>query len=184
MQKRTDQYGGSFENRTRFLNETIQAVRAVIPKEMPLWLRVSGTEWVEWTGEPSWDINETIRLAKLLPTLGVDVLDVSSGGNNEQQKIKVTQTFQTDLARQIRNAVRAEGLSLLIATVGVITESEFAKSVVQEDQGPSADLVQAARQFLREPNWVLNVAHELGVPVKWANQYHRAPPKPKGRSQS
>ncbi|KAK7418217.1 protein disulfide-isomerase precursor [Neonectria magnoliae] len=181
--KRTDQYGGSFENRTRFLTETIQAVRAVIPEEMPLWLRVSGTEWVEYAGEPSWDINETICLAKLLPALGVDVLDVSSGGNNEQQKIKVTQSFQTDLARQVRTAVRAEGLDLLIAAVGVITESQFAKSVVQEDQEPSADLVQAARQFLREPNWVLKVAHELDVPVQWAHQYHRAPPKPKSRSQ-
>lgn len=148
---------------------------------MPLWIRISATEWLEYTGEPSWDINESIKLAKLLPGLGVDVLDVSSGGNNENQKIKVHQTFQSDLARQIRSAVRAEGLNLLVAAVGLISDSEFAKKVVQEDENPSADLAMSARQFLREPNWVLTVAHELDVPVKWPNQYHRAPPKPNGR---
>lgn len=157
-------------------------MRAVIPEEMPLWVRISATEWLEYTGESSWELEESIKLAKLLPALGVDVLDVSSGGNSAKQQITVHQTFQTDLARKIRSAVRAEGLELLIAGVGIINESDFAKAVVQEDEDPSADLVQAARQFLREPNWVFTVAHELKVPVKWPNQYGRAPPKPNGRT--
>ncbi|KAI5466613.1 hypothetical protein BGZ63DRAFT_398263 [Mariannaea sp. PMI_226] len=181
--QRTDEYGGSFENRTRFLVEVIEAVRAVIPEEMPLWVRISATEWLEHTGNASWDINESIKLAKLLPGLGVDVLDVSTAGNNENQKLKPSQTYQTDLAREIRKAVHAEGLNLLVAAVGLINESEFAKTVVQEDQDPSADLVLVARQFLREPNWVLTVAHDLNVPVRWASQYQRAPPKPNGRHQ-
>ncbi|KAF7548563.1 hypothetical protein G7046_g8626 [Stylonectria norvegica] len=199
--KRTDQYGGSFENRTRFLTETIQAVRAVIPDELPLWLRISATEWMEWSGEPSWTIEDSIRLAKLLPGLGVDVLDVSSSGNSPTQKIVLKQTMQTDLARQIREAVRAEGSDLLIAAVGLISDGEFARSIVQDGEvvgknlpnantievesengiKTSADLVQAARQFLREPEWVLNVAQQLNVPVKLANQYHRAPKPPRSK---
>jgi 2,4-dienoyl-CoA reductase-like NADH-dependent reductase (Old Yellow Enzyme family) len=152
---------------------------------MPLWLRISATEWMEWSPEASWTIADSIRLAKLLPALGVDVLDVSSGGNSASQQIKLSQTFQTNLAGQIRDAV---GPELLIAAVGLITKGEFARSVVQEGsedgtieveaehgQTVKADLVQAARQFLREPEWVLNVAHELNVPVKLANQYSRAP---------
>lgn len=159
---------------------------------MPLWLRISATEWMEWSSEESWSIDSSIRLAKLLPALGIDVLDVSSGGNNAAQRITLSQTFQTNLAGQIRDAVRADGSDLLIAAVGLITTGEFARSVVQDGKvvGPEsetievegehgqtvkADLVQAARQFLREPEWVLNVAHELNVPVKLANQYSRAP---------
>ncbi|CAM1507245.1 Fc.00g068860.m01.CDS01 [Cosmosporella sp. VM-42] len=195
--KRTDQYGGSFENRTRFLIEIVKAIRAVIPSDMPLWLRISGTEWMEWSGEESWTIEESIRLAKLLPALGIDVLDVSSGGNNSQQKIQLSQTFQTSLAGKVRDAVKADGSDLLIAAVGAITSGEFARSVVQDGEivGPvsetievegehgqraQADLVQAARQFLREPQWVYNVANELNVPIKWSHQYSRAP-RPKGR---
>lgn len=176
-QKRTDQYGGSFENRIRFLQEIVLAVRAVIPATMPLWLRISATEWMEWSGEPSWDIESSIQLAKLLPSWGVDVLDVSSGGNNSQQRIQLSPTFQTDLARQIRQAIHSEGLSLIIASVGAIDNAEFARAVVQDGPDSSADLVLAARQFLRRPDWVLDIASELDVPVKWPNQYHRSQPK-------
>ncbi|KAF4974041.1 hypothetical protein FZEAL_9013 [Fusarium zealandicum] len=179
--KRTDQYGGSFENRTRLLFEITEAIRAVIPSEMPLWLRISATEWMEWTNEPSWDLESSIRLAKQLPGAGIDVLDVSSGGNTSAQQIKVHQNFQSDLAGKIRDAVRADGKELLIATVGLVSDGAYARSVVQEDEDPKADLVLAARQFLREPDFVLSAAHQLGVEVKWPIQYHRAGPKPRGR---
>lgn len=177
MQKRTDQYGGSFENRTRLLFEITEAIRAVVPNELPIWVRVSATEWMEWNNEPSWDLESSIRLAKQLPAAGVDVLDISSGGNLKAQKITIHQTVQTDLAGKIREAVRADGQELRIATVGYITDGNFARSLVQENEDPKADLVLAARQFLREPDFVLSAAYQLDVDVKWPIQYHRAPPK-------
>jgi 2,4-dienoyl-CoA reductase-like NADH-dependent reductase (Old Yellow Enzyme family) len=156
---------------------------------------------MEHSGQPTWDIDESTRLAKLLPRLGVDVLDVSSGGNHPDQRIEMHNAFQTDLAGRIRAAVRAEGLELAIAAVGRITDAERARSLVQEGgskngsaerngtvevegehgQVAKAELVLAARQFLRDPHFVLNAAHELNVAVKWANQYERAQPKLKNR---
>ncbi|KAM0743664.1 hypothetical protein ACQRIT_001923 [Beauveria bassiana] len=175
---RTDDYGGSFENRTRLLKEVIGAVRGVIPETMPLWVRVSGSEWMESGGAPSWDLASTIRLAKELPALGVDVLDVSSGGNSAAQRIPHdNKRFQSDLAKAVREALAAEGSPLLIGTVGFITEGQTAASLVQEggaDQ--AADFALVGRQFLREPEWVLRAAHELKVKAKWPNQYHRAGP--------
>ncbi|KAK2052228.1 NADH:flavin oxidoreductase/NADH oxidase [Colletotrichum caudatum] len=202
--KRTDQYGGSFENRTRFLFETLKAVRDVIPSGMPLFLRISATEWMEYAGNPSWTIEDSIRLAKLLPEAGVDLLDVSSGGNNEAAKIEISPYYQVSLAGRIRAALEAEGKKLLIGAVGMISSGEMARSIVQAkrakehtqanghngaDQGngatlevdeehgqvTQADAVLVARQFLREPNFVYKIADEIGVNVKWANQYERAP---------
>lgn len=194
---RTDEYGGSFENRTRFLIETIKAVRAVIPSTTPLWLRISATEWMEQQVPESWDIESSIRLAKILPGLGIDVLDVSSAGNHPKQRIQMHNAYQTDLAGQIRKAVKAEGLQLVIAAVGQITQAEMARQLVQDGKAQKGDgtvevedengtvakaeLVLAARQFLRDPQWVLRVARELGVDVKWPNQYERAKPKPSTR---
>lgn len=153
---------------------------------MPLWLRISATEWMDHAGEASWDVESSISLARLLPALGVDVLDVSSGGNHASQRIQPHNEFQTDLAGQIRSAVRADGLDLMIAAVGRITRAETARSLLEPGQsdgaaGAKADIVMAARQFLRDPQWVLKVAHDLSVPVKWPNQYERAMPKPKNR---
>ncbi|KAK2050346.1 NADH:flavin oxidoreductase/NADH oxidase [Colletotrichum somersetense] len=196
--KRTDQYGGSFENRTRFLFETLKAVRDVIPSGMPLFLRISATEWMEYAGNPSWTIEDSIRLAKLLPEAGVDLLDVSSGGNNEAAKMEISPYYQVSLAGRIRAALEAEGKKLLIGAVGMISSGEMARSIVQAkranghngaDQGngatlevdeehgqvTQADAVLVARQFLREPNFVYKIADEIGVKVKWANQYERAP---------
>lgn len=161
---------------------------------MPLWVRISGTEWMENVAESSWDLNESIRLAKLLPGLGVDVLDVSSGGNSSKQTIEMYNHYQIDLASQIRQAVLADGLQLRLAAVGKITEAQTAKSITDDsDEGrvsagetthdetnhggkPTADLVLAGREFLRDPHWPLKVAHELGVTVKWPKQYERARP--------
>lgn len=193
-QKRTDKYGGSFENRTRVLIDIIMAVRAVIPEQMPLFVRISATEWMEYAGEPSWDLEQSTQLAKLLPDLGVDLLDVSSGGNSVAQKIELTPYYQIDLAAKIREAV---GDRLLIGAVGNINTADIARDVVDEQGAEKvaeakqthdtievvseshggktkADLVLIARQFLREPEFVLRTAHNLGVNVQWPHQYHRA----------
>ncbi|KAI1755091.1 NADPH dehydrogenase [Xylaria castorea] len=174
--KRTDAYGGSFENRTRLLFEAIAAVREVIPASMPLLLRISATEWMEYAGEPTWTLEDTIKVAKLLPAAGVDLLDVSSGGNIDTQKINVHPYYQVDLAGQVREALQKEGLKLLIGAVGMITTAEMAHDIVQQDDSHAskADLIFIARQFLREPEFPMRVAHQLGVEVKWSNQYHRA----------
>lgn len=185
--KRTDRYGGgSFEDRIRLLVDVVGAVRAAVPAGMPVFLRISATEWMEHTGQPTWDLQQTIRLAKLLPGLGVDLLDVSSGGNSAAQKIDVHPYYQVSLAGQIRAALVGEGKRLLVGAVGMISTADMASGIVQgsdetvvvdegDGQKTQADLVLVARQFLREPNFVLNVARELGVAVKWPNQYHRAP---------
>jgi 2,4-dienoyl-CoA reductase-like NADH-dependent reductase (Old Yellow Enzyme family) len=149
---------------------------------MPLFLRVSATEWLEYTGEPSWDLESTIRLAKTLPALGVDLLDVSSAGNNPKQKIRMGDPFyQSDLAGKIRAAVKEEGLNLLIGAVGMINVPERARLTVQDgplegqEEGkiepPRADLCLVGKQFLREPNWVLKVGDALGVPLQKPVQY-------------
>ncbi|KAH7359029.1 NADH:flavin oxidoreductase/NADH oxidase [Plectosphaerella cucumerina] len=201
--QRTDDYGGSFENRTRFLLEIVKATRAVIPEGMPLFVRISATEWMEHAVDPSaaeqsWDLEQSIRLAKLLPDLGVDLLDVSSGGNNSAQKIELHKYYQVSLAGQIREALLKDGKKLLIGAVGMISEAEMARSIVQETGGAAkqattveideehgqktqADAVLVAREFLRDPHFVLNVARELNVPIKWPHQYERAPRKSHGK---
>jgi 2,4-dienoyl-CoA reductase-like NADH-dependent reductase (Old Yellow Enzyme family) len=203
--RRTDEYGGSFENRTRLLFEVIKAVRAVIPNGMPLFLRMSSTEYLEDTdlGKElgSWDVDATIEVAKQLPALGVDLLDVSSGGNHPSQRIDGVNTkgYHINIAGQIRNAIHFENSKLLIGVVGMITEAEQAKDVVEQarplttaqfengiqeeaeaarwlidakdGKRPQADIILVARQFLREPNWVFNVASQLGVDVWWPSQF-------------
>lgn len=208
--RRTDQYGGSFENRTRVLVEVIQAVRKVMPSSTPLFLRVSSTEWLEDTeigkARGSWTVEDTTRLARQLPGLGVDLLDVSSGGNHPQQRINMfaSKDYQIKIANQIRKDLKGSNLQLLIGAVGLITEAEQARNIVDDTGAPStgpaatpeasigeeaavakamtqkspgsepmADVVLVARQFLREPEWVLRVAWKLGVDVAWPNQFLR-----------
>lgn len=139
---------------------------------MPLFLRISATEWMEHTAEPSWTVDDTIRLAKTLPSLGVDLLDASSGGNSPDQKIPASMDpyYQTDIAGRIRKELRAEGLELLIGAVGQVNEPERARELVQGDDA-RADLLFVARQFLKEPAWVMHVAEALGVKVRRPVQY-------------
>ncbi|KIW00585.1 uncharacterized protein PV09_07938 [Verruconis gallopava] len=211
--RRNDEYGGSFENRTRLLFETIKAVREVIPASMPLFLRLSSTEWMETSDLAkqygSWDVESTIRVAKQLPSLGVDLLDVSSGGNHPKQSVNMflSKDYQTRIAARIRKEIHAEGLNLLIGAVGLITEAEQARDIVQEaatpvaqsgksapvnnereciaeevkaavkmteGNEPMADAILVARQFMREPEWVLKVAWQLGVDVAWPSQFLRS----------
>ncbi|KAI1821908.1 NADPH dehydrogenase [Xylaria intraflava] len=170
--QRTDAYGGSFEGRTRLLLETIAATREVMPASMPLLVRISATEWMEHTGAPSLTLEESIRLAKLLPAAGVDILDVSSAANSAAQKINIHPYYQIDLAGAIREALKKDGLQLLIGAVGLITTAEMARDVVQEGNA-KADLVFVARQVMREPEFPLRAAQQLGVEVAWPTQYHR-----------
>ncbi|KAE8394831.1 FMN-linked oxidoreductase [Aspergillus alliaceus] len=188
--KRTDEYGGSFENRVRIVREVAAAVRAVIPEGMPLFLRISVTDWLE--GQPvaaesgSWELESSLRLAKLLPELGIDLVDVSSGGIHKDQKIGRGPGYQVDLAGELRKAIRKAGASTLVGGVGLITEAEQAKSLVQgADEAqeaeaivagsePKADVVLLARQFLREPEWVIVTAKKLGVQVTLPHQFWRA----------
>lgn len=205
--QRTDRYGGSFENRTRLLIEIIQAIRKVIPDTMPLYLRISSTDWLENTDLEkkygSWDVESSIRLAKLLPDMGVDLLDVSSGGNSPNQLINAfnSRDYQTRIASRIRTEVKKEGKTLLIGAVGLITEAQQAADIVEEGgamparnadaeiekeaqaavgmtepgdgDDPMADVILVARQFMREPEWVLRIAHQLDVDVAWPNQFLR-----------
>jgi 2,4-dienoyl-CoA reductase-like NADH-dependent reductase (Old Yellow Enzyme family) len=203
--RRTGEYGGGFENRTRLLFEVIRAIRNVIPASMPLFLRMSSTEYMEDTdiGKElgSWVVESTIKVAKQLPTLGVDLLDVSSGGNHPDQRIDGfnTKDYQVKIANRIRNAVHADNLKLLIGAVGMITEAEQARDIVEQagpvvqlengiheeaeaakeitdargGKQPMADVILVARQFLRELEWVLKVAWKLGVDVWWPSQFMR-----------
>lgn len=172
------------------LLEVIQVTRATMPKGMPLLVRVSATEWMEENAPGSWDVESTIKLAKLLPGLGVDLLDVSSGGNAASQTIKMHSHYQIDIAGRIRSALfKADVKGLLIGGVGMITEAEFAKEMlengkpgkkddtieIENEDGATAkaDVVLVGRQFLREPEWVLRVGFRLGVDLKWPNQYSR-----------
>jgi 2,4-dienoyl-CoA reductase-like NADH-dependent reductase (Old Yellow Enzyme family) len=159
---------------------------------MPLFLRISATEWMESSNQPSWDLAQTKQLAALLPDLGVDLLDVSSGGNNPAQTIKVHPYYQVDMAEAIRAEVRAQGKTLAIGAVGMIRDPDMARDVVQaaaaddgtvevvdgeNGQTAKADLVIVGREFLRDPGFVLRTATELGVAVKLPLQYERAPPR-------
>ena len=208
--RRVDEYGGSFENRTRLLFEVIKAIRKVIPASMPLFLRMSSTEFLEDTdlGKElgSWDVESTIKVAKQLPALGVDLLDVSSGGNHPKQRIDGVNTkgSHVKIANRIRNAVHADNLKLLIGVVGLITEAEQARDIVEQagtvaqlengiheeaeaakemtdakdGKQPMADVILVARQFLREPDWVLKVAWKLDVDVWWPSQFLRVSTRP------
>ncbi len=137
---------------------------------MPLFLRLSVTDNMEWSDEPSWGLDSTLEFAKLLPGLGVDLLDVSSSGNHEKQRNPTDVRTQVGYAGTIREAVKAAGSNLLIGALGYIDNAPLAKSILEEGKG---DLVLAARKFLRQPNWVLLAAGELGVPVQWPVQYVR-----------
>ncbi|KAL4782486.1 hypothetical protein BJX76DRAFT_332356 [Aspergillus varians] len=183
---RTDKYGGSFENRTRLLREIALAIRQVVPAGLPLFLRISATEWIEEqpvaAERGSWDIKASIELLKYLPEIGVDFLDVSSGGNHKDQKFHFFTEYQTNLAGQLRKEIRAAGAETLVGAVGFITQAEAASELVNGADGestlegsePKADAVLIARQFLREPDWVMNAAKKLGVEVTPPIQFGRA----------
>lgn len=162
--QRTDGYGGSLENRMRLVLEVAGAVRSVWPQELPLLLRISATDWADG----GWSVDESVELARRLGSLGVDVVDVSSGGMVPYANIPAAPGFQVPFAARIR---REAGIAT--AAVGLITEAEQANQIVA---GGAADLVLLARQMLRDPYWPLHAAAALGEPVSWPAQYLRAGP--------
>ena len=153
--QRTDEYGGEFANRTRFLVETVAAVRKAIPTGTPLFVRISATDWVD----DGWNLIDSVELCAQLKTLGVDLVDVSTGGNVHNAPIKATPGFQVPFA----TAIRAE-TGIMTTAVGLITEPEQADHIIQTGE---ADAVFMAREFLRNPRFPLHAAEKLGVTIKW-----------------
>ncbi|KXN71822.1 FMN-linked oxidoreductase [Conidiobolus coronatus NRRL 28638] len=164
---RTDKYGGSFENRARFLLELVDEVNKVWPKEKPLFVRLSATDWVD--SDNTWDIQSTIEISKLLKEKGVDLIDVSSGGNTPKQKINIEPHYQVPFAQKVR-----EEVDILTGAVGLITNVKEANAVLEEGK---ADLILLAREFLKDPSFVKRAGIELNQNVQWAPQYPH--PKPK-----
>ena len=160
--KRTDAYGGPFENRARIVRETVQAVRQVWPENLPLFIRISATDWVEG----GWDIAQSVELARQIKPLGVDLVDCSSGALVPGATIPTAPGYQVPFAERIR---REAGLPT--AAVGMIREASQADQIIRQGQ---ADVVLLARQILREPYWPLKAARELGVKIDWPVQYARA----------
>lgn len=160
--RRTDQYGGSFDNRIRFLCETVAAVREVWPEKFPLFVRISSTDWTDggWTGEDS------VALAKKLKSLGVDLIDCSSGGNVADAKIPTGAGYQLPFAATIR----AEA-GIATGAVGMITDPAQADQIVRLGE---ADLILMARELLRHPYWPLNAARPLHQKLDPPSQYGRA----------
>jgi len=160
--QRTDQYGGSFENRIRLVGEVVAAIRKVWPEKYPLWIRLSATDWTEG----GWTVEESVELARRLKTMGVDLADCSSGGNVARVKIPVGPGYQAAFAEQIRRQA-----GIMTGAVGMITDPAQADQIVRSGQ---ADVVIMARQFLREPYWPLLAAKALGYDIQWPEQYQRA----------
>lgn len=159
---RKDEYGGSFENRIRFLIEITETVRQVWSEEKPLFVRISATDWVDG----GWNIDESIELSKILKTKGVDLIDCSSGGNSPAQKIPVGPLYQTPFAERIKKEA-----GIMTGAVGLITTAKEAESILTNEQ---ADLIILARQLLREPYFPLHAAHDLDADIPWPLQYDRA----------
>ena len=159
---RADQYGGSFENRIRLLQEIVAAVRNVWPKNMPLFVRISATDWAEG----GWNPDEAVKLACLLKANGVDLVDCSSGGLIPDARVPLSPGYQVAFAEKFRKEAK-----IATSAVGLITSAEQAEKILGSD---SADLVMFGRESLREPYLALNAAHELNEEIEWPLQYVRA----------
>lgn len=161
---RTDQYGGSFENRTRLTLEIVDIARSTIPKDMPLFLRISADDWLKEAGIEGWTVDDTVKLAPLLAEKGVDLLDVSSGGLHEKQHIHGGPGYQVPFANAVKKAV---GDKMLVSAVGSITEGKQANGYLEDG---NLDIIMAGRMFQKNPGLVWSWADDLGVEGRWANQ--------------
>lgn len=159
---RKDDYGGSFENRCRLLQEVVSEVRTVWPQELPLFVRISATDWVDG----GWNEEDSVKLATLLKDNGVDLIDCSSGGLLPKVTIPVGKGYQVRFAEKIKKEA-----DILSGAVGLITEAKQAEEILQNGQ---ADLILIARELLRNPYFPLSAAKELGAEVEWPPQYERA----------
>ena len=161
---RTDEYGGSFENRVRLCLEIVDAVRAVWPERLPVFVRISCSDWKAG----GWDIDQSVALARRLRERGVDLVDCSSGGAVRDAQIAMGPGYQVPFAARIR-----QDASIATGAVGLITGAVQADGIIRDGQ---ADCVLLARELLREPYWPLHAAQKLGVVVPWPPQYLRAGP--------
>jgi 2,4-dienoyl-CoA reductase-like NADH-dependent reductase (Old Yellow Enzyme family) len=160
---RTDDYGGSLENRMRLTLRVAERVRTAMPEDLALFVRISATDWAE---EGGWDVEQSVELAKRLKETGVDLIDVSSGGTLAKASIPACPGYQVPFARRIRHEA-----GIATAAVGLITEVKQADEVIQNGD---ADLVFIARELLREPYWAFKAQRELGLPPALPVQYGRA----------
>ena len=164
INKRSDEYGGSFENRIRFCLEIVKEIKSVLTTQS-LWIRISATDWAEG----GWNLEESKQLAIILQDLGVDVIDVSTGGGVDYQKIKIEKEYQIPFANEIKLAS-----TLKVGAVGLIETATEAEKILKEEK---ADLIFIGRELLRNPNFALSASIELGEDIKWPNQYDRSKPK-------
>jgi 2,4-dienoyl-CoA reductase-like NADH-dependent reductase (Old Yellow Enzyme family) len=164
--KRTDDYGGSFEGRTKLPLAVVRTVRTVWPEELPLYVRISATDYVDG----GWDLEQSIRLAGMLREIGVDLVDCSSGGLVPYAKVPLGPGYQVPFAAAIRQRA-----GVATGAVGLITEPQQAEEILRRGD---ADVVLLARELLRNPYWPLQAAQQLGASHKWPVQYLRAKPQP------
>jgi 2,4-dienoyl-CoA reductase-like NADH-dependent reductase (Old Yellow Enzyme family) len=162
--KRRDEYGSALENRMRFALEIIEAVRSVWPERLPLFFRISATDWVEG----GWSLADSVQLARAAKERGVDMVDCSSGGSSPHLSIPLRAGYQVPFSQEIRREA-----GVLTGAVGLITEPAQAEEIIRDG---AADLILMAREFLREPYWPIKAAQELGVKIPVPVQYARAFP--------
>ncbi len=163
--KRTDEYGGSLENRMRFPLEVFEAVRAATPREKPVWMRISASDWVPG----GWDIEGSVALSKALEARGCAAIHVSSGGVSPDQSIKLEPGYQVSFAKRIKSEV-----AIPVVAVGLITQPEQAEAILVNDE---ADAVALARGILWDPRWPWHAAAALGDQVRAPEQYWRSQPR-------
>jgi 2,4-dienoyl-CoA reductase-like NADH-dependent reductase (Old Yellow Enzyme family) len=166
--QRTDNYGGSFENRIRFVLEVVAATQEVWPAENPLFVRISATDWAEG----GWSPEESVKLSAILKDQGVDLIDCSSGGNVSYQKIPLSPGYQVPFAADIKKQT-----GIPTGAVGLITDAHQAEEILREGK---ADLIFLARELLRDPYFPLHAAYDLNEEPIWPVQYERAKPRKKG----
>ncbi|KAI1776882.1 FMN-linked oxidoreductase [Hypoxylon cercidicola] len=165
--KRTDEYGGSFENRTRLFLEAVDLLKAEVPSDFPVMVRIPGTDYLEHDpATPQWTIDDAVALAKLLAARGVHFLDVTGGGTDARQKIAAAPGYQVPYADAVKKGVAGTGV--LVGTVGEITSGAQAQKILEAG---SADAVIVGRAFLKDPDLVWHWADELGVDIHVASQY-------------
>jgi len=159
---RDDEYGGSLIKRMRFLLEAVDAIRQVWPEELPLFVRLSATDWTEG----GLTITDSVEIARELKKHGVDLIDASSGGNVSKASIPLAPGYQVPFAEQIRREA-----DIATAAVGLITGAQQANEIIKSQR---ADLVVLTRELLRDPYWPMHAAHELNYDMAWPAQYTRA----------
>ncbi|MFA5041400.1 MAG: tRNA-dihydrouridine synthase, partial [Bdellovibrionales bacterium] len=161
--QRTDNYGGTLENRMRFVLDVTSAVRKAMPERLPLFVRISATDWVDRGG---WDVQQSVVLCKKLKEIGVDFIDVSTGGLIPGTKIVTGPGYQVPFADAIK-----QGVQIPVGTVGQIVSPQQAEQIIANHQ---ADAVLIGREFMRDPYWPLYAARALGETIEWPKQYERA----------